>query len=181
MNRVDLPTLGKPTIPASMSVISRGGDGRAEEILRFRVASETCQFCGYDLRGLPSGLCPECGKSRTAETLTLAERRFSARAIAIGAGLIPLILYAVVIAAATGGWERLGRELIAAPAFLIASTCITSIVRHRLLIQYNVKGPREGLVDHVGWLIITGFCWCLPYIALTILIETFLPTNGGNC
>lgn len=47
--------------------------GASEEELR-RLRSGVCLFCGYDLAGLPTAVCPECGKAsvlgRPAEVRT---------------------------------------------------------------------------------------------------------------
>ncbi len=78
-------------------------------------ATRRCEFCGYDLRGITSPLCPECGQSKTVSLrFDDSEHYHRARAALeqrrllvsfVNAGLASEIVYATAKAA---GWLRVG-------------------------------------------------------------------------
>jgi hypothetical protein len=60
-----------PPVPFAMMVIIVGVSGvvwwrfdRPVDLARERLGTGRCLFCGYDLTGNVSGVCPECGRVR---------------------------------------------------------------------------------------------------------------------
>jgi len=47
-----------------------------------------CRGCGYDLRGIETGVCPECGKGFGGEPTIGDDGRYTLRAVVIGAAVL---------------------------------------------------------------------------------------------
>lgn len=47
-----------------------------------------CRGCGYDLRGIGSGVCPECGREVGGEAGVADDGRYTLRAVVIGAAVL---------------------------------------------------------------------------------------------
>lgn len=69
--------------------------------------SPRCQACGYDLTGLGSSVCPECGTLLTAETVIHIERYRRPRVIILGASLLVLsVLLGIRVGLLWESWRQ---------------------------------------------------------------------------
>jgi hypothetical protein len=55
-----------------------------------------CPTCDYNLRGLPSNMCPECGTVVRKGTAELGERQPMWGVVAIGAAMLLAAIYLIV-------------------------------------------------------------------------------------
>lgn len=106
------------------------GSDTDESSLRAFLSSRDvpCPGCGYNLRGLPSEVCPEC-RQVLRLTVQLAEPRlgpFLCGAIGLGGGIgfNGLILGWETSEWLSRGWPRLHREALP----LVVSLCVLSVL-----------------------------------------------------
>ena len=107
---------------------------------------ERCQKCGYDLSGLAPRtapvLCPECGHTQT-EIVSEAPVFSRAGAIALGAGLIPVVA-GLVMTAYSKGWGEIYSIMRVLPASVIIGTIVVAAVRFGFAIRSRLADGEQG-------------------------------------
>lgn len=83
--------------------------GFVREVARERPMGDSCEGCGYSLRGLPeSGVCPECGGAYVGNgTERVVQRGWSLTVVRPG-----LLVFTLVFVLAVGVWPELARGSI---------------------------------------------------------------------
>lgn len=132
---------------------------------------ETCQKCGYDLRGRKPEqspvICPECGV-RQVEGVRAAElamwSKTGKKCLAIG--LIPVLGFGIDIAMSKG-WAQLGSVMIFGPAATVISAVLSTLLREWLL---NDEVP-HGWGETIGWMVRTLIIFAvLNFVAFIVIV-----------
>lgn len=149
------------------------GDTDADFLLRFLAGRDRpCPGCGYNLRDLPSALCPECGQQLTL-SLRLVEPRQGALltgliGLASGCGMGGLMLLFAAIMTfvmGRGSGGGLGQFLLVNGAgFLVHAVAVFFWLRHWNDIRTLPVGIRRILVL---------FCWALP-LAFVVVFAAYI-------
>jgi hypothetical protein len=102
------PLTGAADRSADLGVSGAGDTSPAARAIPFPV-SKTCGECGYDLSGLGSPVCPECGTPAPPEEIAspprISRRARNRRRVLVG-GVVGLILIFLLFPAVTGIYEQ---------------------------------------------------------------------------
>jgi hypothetical protein len=129
-----------------------------------------CPGCSYNLRGLKSDRCPECGDELELSLKLVEPRQAPLIAglvgLSAGAGLGGLlVIYAIIITIVMGRGRQLLGEFLVTNLIGFAAHAVVILLWVRYWHRIRRMGPAKR------WLLV-AFCWTMPLTFLVVFSMT---------